>query len=249
MSQPIYYALDFDGVLCDSAVETSITGWKAAKTLWSNMPDAIPDEVMSDFKRVRPALETGYEAILITRLLYEGITAEALLNNFTSSMDSIIRRDQLDHSELKTLFAAVRDDWISSNLDEWLTMNPLFEGISQKLQRIDKQKCFIVTTKQERFVHRILNANNISLPSDQIFGLDRKRSKEEILADLQLQQPEILIHFVEDRLLTLESVKQNQQLSTIKLFFADWGYNTRQDKLDAQALGIDCISLNDFTDS
>lgn len=249
MSQTILYALDFDGVLCDSAVETSITGWKVAKTLWSDMPDTIPDEIMANFKRVRPALETGYEAILITRLLYEGVTAEELLNNFASSMDSIIRRDQLDHSELKTLFAAVRDDWISNNLDEWLTMNPLFEGISQKLQSIDKQKCFIVTTKQERFVDCILSANNVSLPADHIFGLDRKRSKEEILADLQLQQPEILIHFVEDRLLTLESVKQNQQLSTIKLFFADWGYNTKQDKLDAQALGIDCISLNDFTDS
>ena len=32
------YALDFDGVICDSAVETAVTGWRVAQTLWDDMP-------------------------------------------------------------------------------------------------------------------------------------------------------------------------------------------------------------------
>ena len=33
MNNSIIYALDFDGVICDSAVETAITGWKAAGSI------------------------------------------------------------------------------------------------------------------------------------------------------------------------------------------------------------------------
>ncbi|HFD13311.1 MAG TPA: HAD family hydrolase, partial [Crenotrichaceae bacterium] len=50
------YALDFDGVICDSAVETGITGWKAATHVWNEMTGVLPDQVLLDaFRRVRPA--------------------------------------------------------------------------------------------------------------------------------------------------------------------------------------------------
>jgi len=42
MPTHLFYALDFDGVICDSAVETGITGWKSACTLWQGMPETIP---------------------------------------------------------------------------------------------------------------------------------------------------------------------------------------------------------------
>ena len=42
MNNSIIYALDFDGVICDSAVETAITGWKAASSIWKDMPEAAP---------------------------------------------------------------------------------------------------------------------------------------------------------------------------------------------------------------
>lgn len=241
------YALDFDGVICDSAIETSITGWKAACLLWPKMPAEISDNIVDQFKLVRPALETGFEAILIVRLLFEGVSAESLLTDFSHKMDSIIRRDQLDPAHLKQLFGEVRDNWIKEDLQHWLAMNPLFKGVSETLLRIKPDKCYIITTKQERFVHQILNANNISLNPERVFGLDRKLSKQQVLADIQDKYPENDIIFVEDRLPTLINVMKDEQLSSVRLIFADWGYNTAQDKQKASDLALSRIDLNGFS--
>ena len=38
------YALDFDGVICDSAIETAVTGWKVAQKIWQDMPSSLPEK-------------------------------------------------------------------------------------------------------------------------------------------------------------------------------------------------------------
>ena len=246
MQKEKIYALDFDGVICDSAIETSITGWKAACLLWPKMPAEISIDIIDRFKLVRPALETGFEAILIVRLLFEGVSVESLLTDFSHKMDSIIRRDQLDPAQLKQLFGDIRDNWIQEDLDHWISMNPFFEGVSETLQSIEPDKCYIITTKQERFVHQILNANNISLSPEYVFGLDRNLSKQQVLVDIQDKYPENEIIFVEDRLPTLINVMNDEQLSSVRLIFADWGYNTEQDKQQASDLALNRIDLDTF---
>ena len=84
MSKMNLYALDFDGVICDSAIETGITGWKVARQIWQDMPDQTPPEMITLFRQVRPVMETGFEAILIMRLLHEGISPALLLADFSS---------------------------------------------------------------------------------------------------------------------------------------------------------------------
>jgi phosphoglycolate phosphatase-like HAD superfamily hydrolase len=107
------YAFDFDGVICDSAVETGLTGWKVAKKIWPDRPDDIPTKILSLFRDVRPIMETGYEAAIIVRLLQEGRSAETLLSDFSDSMSQVLRRDELDIDELKVLFGETRDNWIA----------------------------------------------------------------------------------------------------------------------------------------
>lgn len=248
MSKPQLYALDFDGVICDSALETSITGWKAARQhYWPKMPEHIPADLIEQFKFVRPALETGYEAILIVKLLFEGVSPEALLNDFPHRIESLIRRDQLDTDKLKQRFGSTRDQWIADNLDNWLAMNPLFRGVQEKLASIDNQHCFIITTKQERFVEKILSANDISIPREQIFGLERNLSKQQVLRQLQDDHPSHSIVFLEDRLPTLINVMNDHDLKAIHLLLADWGYNTAQDKQKATELKLKQIDLSSFS--
>jgi len=241
------YALDFDGVICDSAVETGMTGWKVASALWSDMPADMPESIAELFRQVRPVMETGYEAIIIVRLLFEGRTAETLLKEFSESVAQLIRRDELDIDELKSLFGQTRDHWIANNIDEWIAMNPLFTGISDKLQSIDSQQCYIITTKQERFVHQIFKANKLSVPAAQVYGLDRNLSKQQILADLIKAYPQQNILFVEDRLPTLINVINDSRLQDVELYFADWGYNTLQDKQIASTTNrINTLPLSDL---
>ena len=61
MKQSIISALDFDGVICDSAVETGVTAWKAASQIWHDLDTLLPSqELLEKFRLVRPVLETVY---------------------------------------------------------------------------------------------------------------------------------------------------------------------------------------------
>ncbi len=241
------YALDFDGVICDSAVETSITGWKVASQLWHEMPTETPSDMIELFRQVRPVMETGYEAILIMRLLFKGMTPQSLLNNFANAIENIITREQLSTDQLKQHFGETRDYWINDNLDDWIAMNPLFDGVADKLRQINPEQCVIITTKQERFVSHILKANAIPFNDERIFGLDRKMIKPDILSNMLNEYPKHTILFVEDRLPTLINVIADSRLKPIKSLFADWGYNTQQDKQNAKHnTAITTINLTEF---
>ena len=248
MENSVIYALDFDGVICDSAVETGITGWKAAKELWYDMSGDLPAQSLIDqFRRVRPIIETGYEAILVMRMLYEGEKLKEIFTNFSQKKEAMVEKSGKNFDFLKKLFGETRDDWILHSLDEWVRMNPLFPGLAEKLRILEKQgPWYIVTTKQERFVTQILESNHIQLPGHRIFGLDRNRSKEDTLLELLNHHPEEIIYFVEDRLPTLLNVLQNDKLENVKLFFATWGYNTVQDKLDAAQHPIELQDIENF---
>ncbi len=248
MKQNRIYALDFDGVICDSAVETGITGWKAGRQLWTDYSTAIPtSDLIEQFRQIRPALETGYEAILLIRLLFDGNAIESILNNYSEQLKKVIDKSDLDIDTLKKLFGETRDQWINDDINHWVTMNPLFSGVTEKLQNLTKQDIwYIITTKQERFVKHILAANHINLPDNRIYGLDRKMSKESVLADLVNTHPNEEIVFIEDRLPALFNVMNNKKLSYVKLYFALWGYNTHQDKVDAKIESIKSININGF---
>lgn len=247
MTKETLYALDFDGVICDSAIETGITGWKVARQIWSDMPEHAPEEMINLFRQVRPVMETGYEAILIMRLLFECVDTQVLLNNFSSEIETIIQKNDLDTSELKRQFGEVRDRWIAENMDEWVEMNPLFNGVAEKLSSFDARYCTIITTKQERFVSRILEANDIPFPEEHIFGLDRQMSKQDVLNNLQEQHKNHTLVFVEDRLPTLHNIIADSRLSQVRCLFANWGYNTQQDKIDASKIAeIATIDLAGF---
>lgn len=247
MNNSIIHALDFDGVICDSAVETAITGWKAAGCIWADMPEATPQDMIDRFRLVRPIIETGYEAILAMRLLYLGETTEAIYSSYADKIQALLEQAQVSTDDLKKLFGETRDIWIENDLADWVNMNPLFPGIADKLRQLGQEHCwYIITTKQERFVKQILKANAIELADERIFGLDRKLSKPEVLKDLLIAHPGQALYFTEDRLPTLLNVLKYDELSSVNLIFALWGYNTAEDKALAAQQNFSLQALEDF---
>ncbi|MEQ1622466.1 MAG: HAD family hydrolase [Methylococcales bacterium] len=247
MNDSILYALDFDGVICDSAVETAITGWKAARLIWPDMLNEVPQDKIDQFRLLRPLIETGYEAILAMRLLQQGESSEAIANSYSDKVQDLLQQAQLSIADLKKLFGETRDAWIEQDLVDWVNMNPLFPGVADKLRQLGLTRPWlIITTKQERFVKQILKANDIELADESIFGLDRNLSKQELLSGLLQTNPAQTIVFVEDRLPTLLNVLNNEQLQSVKLIFALWGYNTAEDKVIAAQQGILGQELEDF---
>lgn len=246
MNNATIYALDFDGVICDSAIETGISGWKAACQLWKDMPKTVPEDMVELFRQVRPIIETGYEAILTMRALYLGASVESLYQGCADTFKNLMQEAQVDSNDLKKLFGDTRDQWIAHEKAAWVQTNPLYQGVAEKLLQLTPGTWYVVTTKQERFVKMILDAGNIDLPEQNIYGLDRNMSKIEVLKVLQEHHPQQTLCFVEDRLPTLEKVKQVPELANVQLFFATWGYNTAEDKQQAITQGFTQLQLGGF---
>ena len=244
-NEPIY-ALDFDGVICDSCIETSIAGWKAACRLWQDMPSDTPKALLDDFRTLRPALETGYEAILIMRLLYQGLSTEYIRQDYSKILKNLAQQNNLTLTELKHCFATTRDQWITNDRHDWLSVNPLFKGIASKLARLHNKTWYIVTTKQERFVQERLQAHQLSINEHAIYGMDRQINKQQVLQQLIQQHPNQPLIFIEDRLPTLIGISQNTALNNIQLQLALWGYNTQKDKDNHQNYPIQALQLKDF---
>lgn len=221
-----------------------MTGWKVAQTIWPDMAtQAFSSEKIAAFREVRPALETGYEAILIMRLLQQGHTAHSICENYAALLGNTLHTTTFTTQQLKQRFGERRDQWILDDEADWLSNNPLFSGIAEKLQRLSDQDWYIITTKQERFVLKILEAANIQIDPEAIFGMDRQQSKQQVLHSLLEKHPTQSLIFIEDRLPTLLGVQENPLLSAATLQLVDWGYNTDQDQILAQQHGIDVITL------
>lgn len=243
----VIYALDFDGVICDSAVETAITGWKTAGQIWTDMPKDVPPDTIDRFRKVRPIIETGYEAILTMRLLFLGESVDSIFKHHAEKNHYLMQQVQVTADDLKQRFGDTRDQWIADELDGWIRMNPLFDGVAEKLRKLGQQdEWYVITTKQERFVKHIFQANDIELVGERIFGLDRNLSKPEILKDLVRRHQNQTILFVEDRLPTLLNVSKQPELASVKLIFALWGYNTDEDKAQAALQPFRLQQLDDF---
>lgn len=243
--QSVVFALDFDGVICDSAVELALSGWQVACQLWNDMPQDCEPSHSEAYCVVRPIIETGYESIPIMRLLHQGYTAQAIIDNYAALMAKTIADSGQGIDSLKARFGAFRDEWIRDDEKGWLANNPLFRGMVDKLKTLENQTWYIITTKQERFAQKILEANGVHIPAARIFGLDRQMSKQAVLTQLQAEHA-VPIVFIEDRLPTLLGVQQNPALAEIRLQLVDWGYNTVADRQQAQAVGIPVIALGAF---
>lgn len=245
-------ALDFDGVICDSAGETAVSGWRGAGKIWPDLfKTAYPGEAeVAAFRKVRPFLETGYQSILLTKIVQEGISMSELEARHEYHFKRIMDENSLDKGRLITMFSDIRDNWIAEDLQDWLGWHKFFPGVLEALSQALKSDyhLLIMTTKQERFVAAALESNGVSFPHEDIYGLERKLKKEILLNNQLMLKPDE-IHFVEDRLETLVRVESDPSLEPVMLHYADWGYGTAGD-LDAAKLDphIDVFSLDRFNE-
>ncbi len=241
-------ALDFDGVLCDSAAETGTAGWKAGGAIWPDMvAERPPEEILAGFRMARPVIETGHESILLMRLLLDGEAPEILLERFGERAPGVVARSGLDTAALKALFGETRERWASAAGDAWVAESPLYPGVAGWLRGVPTSAAlYIVTTKERRFVERLLTGHGIDFPSARIFGLDAGRPKEQILRELVEHHPGQTVCFVEDRLATLKRCRADAGLGQVALRLAEWGYNTEAERREALELSIPVMTRHDL---
>ncbi|KAJ9171398.1 hypothetical protein P3X46_014774 [Hevea brasiliensis] len=260
------YALDFDGVLCDSCGESSLSAVKAAKLRWPDLSDAVDSTmeewIVDQMFIVRPVVETGYENLLLVRLLLEmripsirkssvaeGLTVEGILENWLKIKPIIMEAWGENRDALINLFGEVRDKWMDEDLATWIRANRFYPGVPEAL-KFASSKVYIVTTKQSRFADTLLRElAGVIIPPERIYGLGTG-PKVEVLKQLQ-QKPEhqgLTLHFVEDRLATLKNVIKEPELDGWNLYLGDWGYNTQKEREEAASIPrIHLLQISDFS--
>jgi phosphoglycolate phosphatase-like HAD superfamily hydrolase len=246
---PNMLALDFDGVICDGLIEYFQTTKRTYEKIWKADKKPVSDEIESTFHRLRTVIETGWEMPILLRALILGIAEEKILQNWLTVANQIVESEGLDKKEISKQLDTVRDEWIASDLKSWLALHRFYPGVIPKIRKIlaSATKFYIITTKEGRFVKQLLEQQKIDLPENTIFGKEYKRPKYETLREIlkiYSENPENL-WFVEDRLEALELVRQQDDLQAVKLYLADWGYNTQQtrdslrDRQDIKLLSLE----------
>lgn len=253
---PNILALDFDGVICDGLIEYFQTAWRTYCLIWKPAQTVPDPDLAFSFYRVRPAIETGWEMPLLIQALLIGITEEQILLDWPHIVPQLLTENHLKAAEVGAMLDGLRDSWIAEDLAGWLALHRFYPGVAETLQKLQGSgvKVAIVTTKEGRFVRELLQLAGVQMPSELIFGKEYNKPKHQILREFMTAAgKDSTIWFVEDRLKTLLSVKQQPDLSEVKLFLADWGYNTLAERESvAENPPVQLLSISqfagDFTD-
>ncbi len=242
-------ALDFDGVVCDGLIEYFETAWRTYCQIWNPSSHKPLEDIAASFYRLRPVIETGWEMPILVKALIAKISEAEILERWGAIAHAILQEDKLVAPDIALKLDQIRDQWIDKDLESWLNLHRFYPGVVEKIQSLQGSfiQPMIITTKEGRFVSQLLQQHGLEMPATSIIGKESKRPKHQVLKEL-MAETQIQIWFVEDRLKTLQLVQQQPHLAAVKLYLADWGYNTASEREQArQASGIELISLSDFT--
>lgn len=239
-SQKTIIALDFDGVICDSLDELAISGYRAGRSTW---PDRFPTDppvgYRSDFTAVRHLLTTGYESLFLARSIMDGMDCRQITANYARIRAEFLHAEGGGTAPWIERLATARAEWMTTDMAGWLAAHRFYSGVPAALREFQRReyRLVILTTKEKRFTKPLLDYADIAIPEEDIFGL-REGKKIEILQAL-VRNPdhrETPIHFVEDRLESLDEAAGIRALDQVTLYLATWGYNIEEQRRRAMSM-------------
>jgi hypothetical protein len=258
---PGLLALDFDGVVCDGIDEMVESSWRTlAEVTRRELPVARRAELHARFSALRPAIESGWEMVVLLGVLTERpADDDAGLREGTrwaEVRDAYLRAYTLAPAPIAAAFDAVRVRWMEKDERGWLERHRFYEGIAAWLTRLvaERQLVYVLSTKSKPFLDALFAWQNVPLPSDRVIGrAEPKREKWDVMRGLAASHGlgTSDVWFVEDRLATLLDLRRHaQDFAAARLFLADWGYVFRDRDPDAaRAAGIPVLSLSQMTGS
>jgi phosphoglycolate phosphatase-like HAD superfamily hydrolase len=248
---PTVLALDFDGVLCDGLKEYFVTSWRAYCDLWQPADLTPPAGAAEQFYRLRPVVETGWEMPILVQAILLGIPETEVLQNWLTLAPDLTAKEGFTPAQLVAAVDGTRDRWIATDPDTWLAEHRFYPGVIEKLGATMHSAThpIIISTKEKRFIEELLRRQGLEITNLRIYGKEVKRPKHQVLRELIAEYgAEAAFWFVEDRFKTLQGILKQPDLTEVKLFLADWGYNTAAERSEAaEAPDITLITLEQFS--
>ena len=254
-------ALDFDGVISDSAPEAFIVALRTYVGLGGDAEPALAPDL--------EALEAaGLERpVVAASPLYAGFVDFMPLGNRAEDFGVVLAalerghalRDQRDYDEHKRALEAARpgfseafherfyrerDRFAERDPRGWLAlMGPYREFVALLRRRAQDRVLAIATAKDRPSVERLLGHYGIEdlFPQEKVLDKETGSSKRAHLSELasRLGAPCEAISFVDDKVNHLEDVSS----LGVRPVLAAWGYNGPREQERARACGFEVCSL------
>jgi hypothetical protein len=266
------FLFDFDGVVCNSCDECTVSAWRTLKTLKVLMmddnddddspPEYPPEWLFEKMREIRPAIEVGWQIPVLLSVFWEQqqqqrkkdtsiLSVPEIIANYERLVDDWLSSRNLTDRDMIDTFGGVRDKWIEEDLKSWLDINTFYEKVPESLNNC-RGKSVLVTTKQQRFAIALCRHAGVtpeSLPDDLIYGLGQYKNKADVIVD-QMATTKIDhedTYFFEDRWPTLAKCLKDERLDGVRLHLCAWGYVTKGELALAEAEPrVTVLGLDDF---
>lgn|GEM_PF-841761 len=233
-------ALDFDGVIWDSAGECFQTGWRAYEELTGRRLDQR--EFERGFLRGRPLARTGHDFYTLLALMEEDperdlaqMPYESFLKERSRRADSAAKFDRVFYM----LRAHIRD----TDPALWASWQQPYPELLEVLEKWEEQfsGLALATTKDTASAQALLNSTGRYWP---VFGKEFSEHKADqiqgISQHFKVSPSKVL--FIDDLLENLHQVKPTGASTAL----ADWGYNLQDAWAQAQDEGFRVVSLKEL---
>ncbi|MGD9939564.1 MAG: HAD family hydrolase [Clostridia bacterium] len=252
--------LDFDGVICDSLPEcyevsleayyqlylklaeppTSAGGsWSAAgsgSTASGSAFNTRSGEAL--FRRLRPYIRRGGDYLFIQMAIHQGIAMES-----QADFDALVAAHHELDDPFHELFYVARNALFRNDPARWYSLNPLYPGIKEYLQRHSLDRNYLIlSTKEAGFIAEILRHHGIAWDKDRIYcsGKERKLAFIDRVMD-ELGGSEGI--FIDDQIDHFKGSCRHP----VRCLLADWGYVMPQWLAEPAEPGgqtVEVLSLN-----
>jgi phosphoglycolate phosphatase-like HAD superfamily hydrolase len=229
------FALDFDGVICESLEEALLISWNAhtrAPVDAFARPGlaGVPPEIRDRFTRCRPfARHFGHWVVPFTIGSVPASRAE-----FAARYDEV-------PAQIVATFTAAATDYRAqvrrAYEDLWLAHHRVQPGLGELLG-----DAYIVTARDAGAVSQILDAHAVGIDDIRIFGSrSDKQDALRIIASRELVASAD-VTLVDDSIENCVAA----QAAGYSAWWATWGYNVVADQALARTHRIKAVSIDDF---
>ena len=242
-------ALDFDGVICDSAAECVVSAYgayvEAKGEEFDPMESAVPGYFRDGFYRLRPLIRDGRDYVMILYLLDLGVVVEdqdAFDHALETRLPGLLNIFGVaDGPGLEAAFQRYRAGFRGRDEGGWMDRNRLYEGMVESLSQRegDLGDVFVTTSKPSTVARGILEHKGFVLPDGHVLGKDMVGSSPDKNVHMRLVTEQSGarygdIHFVDDQVAHLESAMG----LGVNCYLASYGYTTEKQVEKARGLGI-----------
>jgi FMN phosphatase YigB (HAD superfamily) len=233
-------AFDFDGVICDGVNECLLSVWNT----WHGLKvDAFSEETLAE---IPDSFATRF-AELRKFVRHSGQFLVAFFSDhstFDSREEFDAEYSRIPRARIERFlceFEAYRMEVISKKNDTWVNMHVFYSGMANVLCR-HLENVYVVSGKDAASIQSLLASKSIRLPGSRVFAAqkDKMPALHQICAMENVPQEDLI--FCDDNFFNaLEAHREG-----FSVLWADWGYQTPNDRMSCLAHNVPRVSLGQF---